>query len=90
MRRPLFFGLIASAVFGLLALSIGSRPRLKAEQAPATISSNAVGGAFGEGDPKDEPSPPVKRDGSINRSDPTLKEIGCPFMYHPIRHANGV
>jgi hypothetical protein len=60
MRRLLSYGLIASAVVGLLVISIGSRPRLKAEQAPAAISSNAVAGAFGGGDPKDEPSPPVK------------------------------
>ncbi len=60
MRRLLMIGLIGSAVLGICAVSIGTRPTLKAQQTPAAISTNAVGGAFGGADPRDEPSPPIK------------------------------
>jgi len=47
MRRPHLFGLLGVVVAGLVALAIGTRPVLKAQQPAATIAPAFVGGAFG-------------------------------------------
>ena len=60
MRRPHFIRLLGFVLAGFVALSIGTRPPLKARQFPAAISTTFVGGAFGGADQGRETStPPV-------------------------------
>jgi hypothetical protein len=49
MRRPQLFRLLGVVVVGLIALGIGTRPALKAQQPSATIAPAFIGGAFGGG-----------------------------------------
>jgi hypothetical protein len=60
MSRPLLIVPLGFALAVLVALSAGTRPSVKAQQSPALISTNAIGGALG-GRILDEerPSPPV-------------------------------
>ena len=60
MHRPNLICLLGFTLAGWLALSIGTRPSIKAQQSPAIIAANAVGGAFGGGKQDDEQAmPPV-------------------------------
>ena len=59
MRRIRLIRPLGFVLAGLLALSIGTRPSLKAQQSPASIASASIGGAFGGGSQKEnEMGPP--------------------------------
>ena len=59
MCRPRLIRPLGFALAGLVALSIGTRPTLKAQQSPAVIATTFVGGAFGGGNQEGEPGPPA-------------------------------
>ena len=62
MRQPRRLRTIGFILAGLIALSIGARPTLQAQQAPGLVASSFVGGAFGgdaKNQAKDEHKPPI-------------------------------
>jgi hypothetical protein len=59
MRRPHLFRLLAVVAVGLVALAIGTRPALWAQQPSAAIAPAFVGGAFGGGQEAEPKVPAV-------------------------------
>ncbi len=66
MSRLRPYWLLGFVVLGLVALSVGNRPALKAQQPNATVATSFVGGAFGGGDEEPQkiptaylPAPPM-------------------------------